>query len=134
MVMDYFKQISSIPRGSEHNTAISNFFVEFSKEHGLKCVQDEAENVVIFKEATPGLESCPPLILQGHMDMVCEKTNESIHDFTTEGLVLLEKDGYIFANGTTLGADNGIAPAYMMDILTDNGSQQLARSRTPSRR
>lgn len=77
MVIDYFKKISSIPRGSGHNTRISNYLVDFARENNLKYYQDEYENVVIYKDATPGYETCPPLILQGHMDMVCEKTGDS---------------------------------------------------------
>ena len=120
MVIDYFKKISSIPRGSGHNTRISNYLVDFARENNLKYYQDEYENVVIYKDATPGYETCPPLILQGHMDMVCEKTGDSDHDFENEGLVLVENDGFLMAKDTTLGADDGIAIAYMLDILTND--------------
>lgn len=120
MVIDYFKKISSIPRGSGNNTRISNYLVDFARENNLKYYQDEYENVVIYKDATPGYETCPPLILQGHMDMVCEKTGDSDHDFENEGLVLVENDGFLMAKDTTLGADDGIAIAYMLDILTND--------------
>ncbi len=121
MVLDYFKQLSSIPRGSGNNTAISNFFVDFAKKHNLRYIQDEHENVVIFKDGSKGYEDCTPLIIQGHMDMVCEKTADSNHDFLKDGLKLYTTDdGYMSAENTTLGADNGIALAYMMELLTDD--------------
>ncbi len=120
MVFDFFEQISSIPRGSGNNRGISDFLVEFAWERGLRYVQDDALNVVIYKDATPGYEGCPPLILQGHMDMVGEKTKESDHDFTRDPIKPVIKDGFITADGTTLGADDGIAMAYMLDILCDD--------------
>lgn len=120
MVLDYFREISSIPRGSRFNTKISNYLVEFAKKHGFDYVQDEAENVVIYKPAAKGYESCPPLIMQGHMDMVCEKVSEDAHDFQNDGIKLITKDNYITADGTTLGADDGIALAYMLEFLADD--------------
>lgn len=119
MVLDYFRQISSVPRGSGYNEKISNFLVEFARKRNLRYIQDDALNVVIYKEAK-GCESCPPLIFQGHMDMVCEKVNESAHDFLNEGIQIIEKDGYLTADGTTLGADDGIALAYMLALLDDD--------------
>lgn len=103
MVFDFFEKISSIPRGSGNNEGISNFLVEFAKEHGLRYVQDEALNVVIYKDATPGYEQCPPLIFQGHMDMVCEKTKDSDHDFTKDPIKFVIEDRVYNADGTTLG-------------------------------
>lgn len=120
MVLEHFKKISSIPRGSRNNRAISDYLVEFAREHGLRYIQDEALNVVIFKDATPGYENCEPLVMQGHMDMVCEKTADSMHDFTTEGIQIIEEDGYLRADGTTLGGDDGIAIAYMLEYLADD--------------
>lgn len=119
MVIDLFRQVSYIPRGSKNNTAISNFLVSFAQEQGLKYIQDKAENVVIFKNGSEGYENCPPMIMQGHMDMVCEKVSEDVHDFLNDGLELLTSDGYMYANGTTLGADDGIALAYMLEFLSD---------------
>lgn len=120
MVLEYFKEVSSIPRGSGYNTKISNYLVGFAKKHGFDYVQDEAENVVIYKPASKGYEGCPPLIMQGHMDMVCEKVGEDTHDFMNEGITLITKDNYITADGTTLGADDGIALAYMLEFLADD--------------
>ena len=119
----YFSEISAIPRGSKNNTAISNYLVNFAKERGLEYIQDEYENVVIIKEASKGYENAPAIMLQGHMDMVCEKTNDSNHDFLTEGIELLADDDYIHADRTTLGADNGIAVAYSLAFLDDETLQ-----------
>ncbi len=116
----YFEEISKIPRGSGNNQPMSNYLVEFAKSHNLSYIQDEALNVIITKEASEGYASCPTMILQGHMDMVCEKKPESNHDFLTEGIELLVEDDYIFANGTTLGGDDGIAVAYALAILDDD--------------
>lgn len=116
----YFEEISSIPRGSGNNRQISDYLVSFAKEHGLSCIQDEAFNVIITKEASAGYESCPTVILQGHMDMVCEKKAEIEHDFLKDGIELKVEDDYIFANGTTLGGDNGIAVACALAILDDD--------------
>lgn len=120
MVLEHFKNISRIPRGSKNNKAISDYLVQFAEEHGLRYIQDEALNVVIFKDSTPGYEHCEPLIIQGHMDMVCEKIAGIEHDFTKDSLELIEENGYLRANGTTLGGDDGIAIAYMLEYLTDD--------------
>jgi len=120
MVLEHFKNISRVPRGSRNNQAISDYLVEFAKENNLRYYQDEALNVVIYKDASPGYENCPPLVMQGHMDMVCEKTADSSHDFTKDGITVIEEDGYLRADGTTLGGDDGIAIAYMLEYLTDD--------------
>ena len=90
---------------------------QFAKEHGFDYVQDEMNNVIIYKPATPGYENAPTVILQGHMDMVCEKRPDVQHDFEKDGLNLSVKDGYVTANGTTLGGDDGIAVAYALALL-----------------
>lgn len=119
-VFHYFEEISNIPRGSGNNQPMSDYLVAFAEEHNLNYTRDEALNVIITKEATKGYESCPTLILQGHMDMVCEKKSDSDHDFLTEGLELCIEDDYLFANGTTLGGDDGIAVAYGLAILSSD--------------
>ena len=96
---------------------ISDYLVSFAKEHGLEYVQDEMNNVVIYKPATEGYEDAPAVILQGHMDMVCEKRPDVDHDFTKDPLNISVKDGYVTANGTTLGGDDGIAVAYGLALL-----------------
>ncbi len=119
-IFNFFSQISKIPRGSGNNTAISNYLVDFAKKRNLEYIQDEFENVVIIKEASQGYENAPPIILQGHMDMVCEKTPESNHDFMKDGIELIVDGDYLRANNTTLGADNGIAVAYALALLDDD--------------
>ena len=115
-VFHYFEEICSIPHGSGNTKQISDYLVNFAKERQLKYVQDEMNNVVIYKPATPGYENAPTVILQGHMDMVCEKRPDVEHDFTTEGLKLRVDGDYLSAEGTTLGGDDGIAVAYGLEI------------------
>ncbi|MFU0826567.1 MAG: M20-dimer domain-containing protein [Lachnoclostridium sp.] len=119
-VLRFFSEISAVPRGSKNNTAISNYLVDFAKSRGLFYIQDEYENVVIIKEASAGYENAPAIIIQGHMDMVCEKTNDCTHDFLTEGIELYLDGDFIHADRTTLGADNGIAVAYALALLDDD--------------
>ena len=116
-VFYYFEELCKIPHGSYHTKQISDFLVEFAKDHGFRYVQDELNNVVIYKPGTPGYENSPTVIIQGHMDMVCEKRPDVDHDFTKDGLNISVKDGYITANGTTLGGDDGIAVAMAMALL-----------------
>ncbi|MFV0342300.1 MAG: aminoacyl-histidine dipeptidase [Anaerocolumna sp.] len=118
-VFYYFSEISAVPRGSKYNTAISNYLVGFAKNHNLFYKQDEFENVIIIKEASAGYENAPPVIIQGHMDMVCEKSSDSTHDFLTEGLDLFVDGDYVHADRTTLGGDNGIAVAFALSLLDD---------------
>ena len=118
-VFNYFEQISRIPRGSGNNTQISDFLVQFAQKHNLSYFQDEHENVIIYKPGSKGYEDKPTVILQGHMDMVCEKSGDSTHDFFKESLELQTEGDYIFAKDTTLGADDGVALAYAMAILSD---------------
>ena len=87
-VFHYFKEICKIPHGSGNTKQISDYLVQFAKDHGLKYVQDEMNNVIIYKPATPGYENAPTVILQGHMDMVCEKRPDVQHDFEKDGLNL----------------------------------------------
>ncbi|NLZ84025.1 MAG: aminoacyl-histidine dipeptidase, partial [Clostridiales bacterium] len=118
-IFKYFEEISNIPRGSGNEQEISDYLVAFAKEHNLQYTQDEANNVVIVKDATPGYENIPAIILQGHMDMVCEKVKEYTHDFTKDGIKLIVDGDYIHGDGTTLGADNGIAVAYILAAFSD---------------
>lgn len=120
VVFYFFEQISQIPRGSGNQKAISDYIVEFAKKRGLNFRQDEAYNVLITKSGTNGFENIPAVIFQGHIDMVCKKGTQSKHDFLTEPLTLKIDGNYIHADNTTLGADNGIAVAYMLAILDSN--------------
>ncbi len=118
-VFGYFEEICAIPHGSRNTKMISDYLVNFAKAHDLRYIQDEADNVIIFGDATPGYEDHPAVILQGHMDMVCEKDADCPIDMATEGLDVTHDGNVVFARGTTLGADNGIAVAMGMAILAD---------------
>ena len=119
-VFKYFEEISQIPRGSGNEKEISNYLKKFGEDLGLETIQDEYLNIIIRKPATKGYENAPCVMIQGHMDMVCEKNKDTDHDFTKDPLKLRVEDGMIYATGTTLGADNGIAVAMGMAILSDN--------------
>lgn len=116
-VFSYFEDLTRIPRGSGNEKEVSNYLVEFAKTNNLEFIQDEYMNVVIKKPATKGYESLPAVILQGHMDMVNEKNNDKIHDFDKDPLTLKIDGDNIYADETTLGADNGIAVAMAMAVL-----------------
>lgn len=118
-VFGYFEKICSIPHGSGNTKAISDYLVSFAKEHGLAYIQDELNNVLMFQDGTPGYEDHEPVILQGHMDMVCEKNPDCSIDFAVDGLDVTHDDTCVFANGTTLGGDDGIAVAYCLALLSD---------------
>lgn len=120
LVFNYFEEISKIPRGSGNEKGISDYLVSFAKGLGLEVIQDEALNIIIKKPASKGYENAPGVIIQGHMDMVCEKNKDTKHDFTKDPIELRVDGDNIYANGTTLGADNGIAVAYGMAILADD--------------
>ncbi len=119
-VFGYFEKICSIPHGSRNTKMISDYLVSFAVEHGLKYIQDEANNVILFGEGTCGMEDHEPVILQGHMDMVCEKDADCPIDMTTEGLDVTHDGTCVYAKGTTLGGDDGIALAYAMALLADD--------------
>jgi len=113
----YFEEISRIPRGSANEKGISDYLVTFAKSHDLQFIQDANLNVIIKKPATLGYENSPIIILQGHMDMVCEKNSDTVHDFLKDSIKLQIKEDMIYATGTTLGADNGIAIAMSLALL-----------------
>lgn len=115
--LKYFQEISKIPRGSGNMKAISDYIKNFGESLGLKVIQDEALNVIIFKDGTG--TSKEPVILQSHIDMVCEKDSTHEHDFLKDEIELIVEGDYIHANHTTLGADNGVAVAYCMQLLAD---------------
>lgn len=118
-VFYYFEEISKIPRGSGNEQAISDYLVEFGKKLNLETYQDKYNNVIIRKKAAPGYENYPGIIIQGHMDMVCEKENDSDHDFEKDPIDIVVDGNIITANKTTLGGDNGVALAMGMAILED---------------
>lgn len=116
-VMHYFEEICNIPHGTFDTKRISDYLVAFAKERGLDVIQDNVNNVIIKKGGSAGYEESEPVIIQGHIDMVCEKTEDSDHDFATDPLELYIKDGYVRAKDTTLGGDDGIAVAYALAVL-----------------
>lgn len=118
--MDYFKEICSIPHGSYNIDAISDYLVDFAKSNNLWYRQDEVKNVIIRKEATKGYEKCPGIILQGHMDMVAVKDENCKKDMEKEGLDLCEENGFLYAKGTSLGGDDGIAVAMALEMMADD--------------
>ena len=118
-VFHYFRQISAIPHGSHHTKAISDYLAAFAQERGLSYVQDEANNVIIAKEASEGCESAHPIALQGHIDMVLASEPDKEIDLLQEPITIVEDGDWLRADGTTLGADNGIAVAIMLAILED---------------
>ena len=118
-VFGYFEKICSIPHGSHNTTAIADYLVEFAKEHEIRYIRDEHNNVIFFQEGTCGMEDHAPVIIQGHSDMVCEQDADCPIDMATEGLDVTHDGKYVFAKGTTLGGDDGIALAYALAILAD---------------
>ncbi len=118
-VFAYFEKLCSIPHGSGNTRAISDYLVSFAKAHGLRYIQDGLNNVIIFVPATAGYEDKPAVILQGHMDMVCEQDESCSLNMATDGLDVTHDGQFVFAKGTTLGGDDGIAVAYALAILDD---------------
>lgn len=119
-VFHFFEEISAIPRPSGKEEPISAYLCRFAQEHGLEYVRDALYNVVIKKPGSAGCEQIPAVMLQGHQDMVCEKRRDVAHDFECEGISLVVDGDYLTADGTTLGADNGIAMAMMLAVLADD--------------
>jgi dipeptidase D len=115
----YFEDLCAIPHGSGNEAGVASYLCAFAQSHGLDFVRDEVNNVLIRKGATAGYEGKPAILLQGHMDMVCEKNSTTIHDFEKDPLELIVEDGWLRANGTTLGGDDGAAVAMMLAVLSD---------------
>ncbi len=119
-VFEYFEKLCAVPHGSGNTKQISDLCVGFAKELGLKWRQDDVNNVAIWKDASPGCESAPAVILQGHIDMVCVKTEDCGKDMAKEGLDLRTDGEWVWADKTSLGGDNGIAVAMILAILADD--------------
>lgn len=119
-VFGYFEQLCAVPHGSGNTRIISDLCAGFARDLGLRYRQDEANNLVIWKDASPGYEGAEPIILQGHMDMVCAKTEDCPKDMAAEGLDLMTDGEWVWAKNTTLGGDNCIAVAMILAILADS--------------
>ena len=118
-VFGYFEELCSMPHGSGNTKIISDYLVRFAQQQGLRYIQDELNNVIIFVPGTGDKQDHAPVIIQGHMDMVCEKDADCPIDMEKEGLDITHDGNYIFANGTTLGGDDGIAVAFAMALAAD---------------
>ncbi len=118
-VLKIFEALAAIPHGSGNTKAISDYCVQYAKERGFEVLQDEWNNVLIRLPATAGYENHETVVLQGHLDMVCEKTEGSTHNFETDGLKLRRDGDWLMATDTTLGGDNGIAIAYCLALLEE---------------
>ena len=118
-----FEEISRIPRESGNEKAIGDFLVSWTEENGFKSAKDSVGNVIIYAKATEGYENVAPLALQGHMDMVCVKTAESNHDFSKDPIEVVYDGKFVKAKDTSLGADNGIAIAMALSLISDPKSK-----------
>ncbi|MBP7865296.1 MAG: aminoacyl-histidine dipeptidase [Acidobacteria bacterium] len=112
-----FKALSAIPRGSKNEEAAALYVLAEARRLGLEAKRDAIGNVVVYKKATPGMEDAVPCVLQGHLDMVCEKNEGTVHDFTRDGIQLVVDGDFLRARGTTLGADNGIGVAAGLAVM-----------------
>lgn len=119
----WFKEISKIPRGSKNEKAVAERIFDLCQKKGLDVKIDSHYNLVVKKPGSKGYENSPPVILQAHTDMVCEKNEGTVHDFTKDPIKVLETNGWLHADGTTLGADNGIGVAYILSILLDESGE-----------
>ena len=128
LVWSYFEEICKIPRPSKKEEKIAAWLMEFAKKHQLEARQDEAGNVLITKPATPGKEQTPGVVLQAHMDMVCEKNADTVHDFDKDPIKPYIDGEWVKAKGTTLGADDGIGIAAALAVLTDENIEILRDS------
>lgn len=126
LLWKHFANISDIPRESKNETEVMNYIKKFAGENQLEYAQDEAGNVVIYKKAHPGYENYPGVVLQGHTDMVCEKNRDTTHDFEKDPLQLIREGKFVRANGTTLGADNGIGVCAALAVLEDENIEHGA--------
>ena len=118
-VFRFFEEISAVPRGSGNEEGISRYLAGFAEKQGLRYVRDAVNNVVIYKPGSAGREQEPPLMLQAHMDMVCEQVAGRGHDFLSDPIRLIREGNVIRADGTTLGADDGVGVSWMLAILED---------------
>ncbi len=118
-VWKHFYELTQVPRPSGHLKPVQDFLVQYGKSIGVETILDEAGNVIYRKPATPGMENCKGVILQAHMDMVPQKNNDTVHDFEKDPIETIVDGDWVRANGTTLGADNGMGVAAIMAVMED---------------
>ena len=118
-VWEIFEAISSLPHGSGNEAGVRQWVADFAEKHGLKSRTDATGNIIVDVPASTGREGAETVVLQGHLDMVCQKDSGSEHDFETDGIKLVEKDGWVYGDGTTLGADNGVGVAMALAAAVD---------------
>src|SRR4030042_4807011 len=119
-VWQYFEEIGKIPRLSKNEGKIRKFLLDFAKANNLESKEDESGNILIIKPAAPGMENRKTVVLQSHLDMVGEKNADHPHDWQNDPIIPLVNNGWATADGTTLGADDGVGIASLMAVLTDN--------------
>ena len=119
----YFREILNIPRPSKKEEKIREYLKKFGEKHNLETIEDDTGNILIRKPATKGMENRKPVVLQSHIDMVCEKNSDKRHDFDNDPIEAHIEGGWVTANGTTLGADDGIGVATQLAILASDAIQ-----------
>ena len=119
LVWKYFEEITKIPRPSKQEGKMIAYLEDFARQHHLDCKKDEIGNILITKAATPGYENCKTVVLQSHMDMVCEKNSDKVHDFSNDPITPVVDGEWVRADYTTLGADDGIGMAAQLAVLVD---------------
>jgi dipeptidase D len=120
LVWQHFHEISQIPRGSGNEEAVGEYIISVAKRNNLEYKKDDLGNIIVSKPATPGKENSTGTVIQGHTDMVCEKNNDTVHDFTKDPIKLMRDGEWMKADGTTLGADNGIGVCYALAVMEEN--------------
>ena len=120
LLWKYFYELNQIPRCSGNEEAAGQYVIAVAKKFNLKWKKDHVGNILVSKSASPGMENRPAVVIQGHLDMVCEKNKDTVHDFSKDPIKMLIKDGWVTADGTTLGSDNGIAVAMGLAIMEDD--------------
>ena len=125
-IWNNFSDLNAVPRASKKEERVIQFIKDFGAKFQLETIEDDVHNVIIRKPATAGMEDRKPVILQSHLDMVHQKNNDTVFDFNTQGIEMIIDGDWVRANGTTLGADNGIGVATIMSILQSTDIQHPA--------
>ena len=124
LVWKHFYEISQIPRGSGNEEAVGKYIISVAQRNNLEYKKDDLGNIIVSKPATSGMENSTGTVIQGHTDMVCEKNNETVHDFLTDPIKLMKDGEWLKADGTTLGADNGIGVCYALAVMDEKAIAQ----------